>query len=206
MNLGILPRSIVIGGPSYGGKTTLVNYLVDCELVRRGITCTTRPQRDQEPDDAYDFLTETEFDEHKSNGRMAEETLYIGNEDEENFNPWRYGILQDRIDEAVVADLPTMWVLDARGAREMGLLIPNMTSIFLWASGETLVHRGFTRAGETLESIGKRLKNYDREIAIGMTGFDYNLRTDKLTPVQMAIGTLTIAAMAVELKKEWVVV
>jgi guanylate kinase len=186
-----VPQSIVVGGPSFGGKTTAVEILVEKHVARRGITCTTRPRRAIEQEDAYDFLTDVEFDHLKATGEMAEETQYIGNKEDVHRNPIRYGILRHRIDEAMQADLPTVWVLDSRGVQKMRELIPGTVSIFLWASLDTLIARGGGRAGETSESIAKRLSDYDRELRLGMDVFDVHLCTDTMSPIEVAIRILT---------------
>lgn len=67
-----------IVGPSGSGKTTLTTELqhLGFSMTR---TTTTRARREDEPDDAYYFVTAEEFQKAAWEGKFAEYTKYCGN-------------------------------------------------------------------------------------------------------------------------------
>lgn len=69
--------SIIISGPKYVGKTTLVKKIVEKGQTFRIIkTVTTRKQRDGEDIDAYDFISKERFTKLKQENKLILDTEY----------------------------------------------------------------------------------------------------------------------------------
>lgn len=174
-----MPIQYVVGGLSGAGKDTLRNVLLERGIVRRGVTCTTRPKRPSEVDGRdYDFLTYEDFESLRARGEMAEETVYIG-------NPVAYGISWRRVEEARTADKPTMWILDTVGLERMRELFHgDVVSVYLYANMIPLSER-MQQRGEDYETILRRLKRYTEELNLGKMHFDKAIDTTNMTPAEV---------------------
>ena len=67
---------ICLVGPSGSGKTAIMTELVKEDNFVKPLTATTRAQREGEPDDAYQFVSESEFIEAMNNNAFLETTMY----------------------------------------------------------------------------------------------------------------------------------
>lgn len=82
---------ICLVGPSGAGKTAIAKELTNkSEAFIQPITTTTRAKREDDVNDAYNFISEKKFVKLKNEGRFLENTVYSGS---------YYGTEQYRIDE-----------------------------------------------------------------------------------------------------------
>lgn len=84
-------KVIALFGQSGAGKDYLSNFIANAyENINLIRSTTTRPKRDTESQDAYNFITREEFEEKLLNEEFYEATL---------FNGWYYGTEDSTIDE-----------------------------------------------------------------------------------------------------------
>jgi guanylate kinase len=103
------PRIIVLTAPSGSGKTTIAHALMlALPELRFSVSATTRPPRPGEKEGVhYHFLSETEFEEARRDGRLIEyEEVYPG--------CW-YGTLASEVERSSAAD-PVLLDIDVIGA------------------------------------------------------------------------------------------
>jgi guanylate kinase len=106
-----LPRVLVLTGPTCSGKTTLKDALLARSDRYTNIrTCTSRPQRDGEPDDAYFFVTREEFKHKIDTDQLVEYSEYGGN---------LYGMPWSELQRAKAEGRVAVVVLDRKGLKNM---------------------------------------------------------------------------------------
>lgn len=169
----------VISGPSGSGKDTACRTLERRGFLRRMLTITTRPPRPGERNGVdYHFLTVEQFEQAENAGLIGEKTVYIG-------NGTIYGIFWGDMEQAVAADWPSYVILDVVGLNRLRSLYPErVTGIYLVARREVLEER-MRKRGESPETIARRLKNYEAEIATA-TQYDHVLDVSDLSPDEQA--------------------
>lgn len=91
----------VIVGPSYSGKTTLVNSLVR-EGLHKAVTCTTRLPRGR--DDHYNFFTRDGFMHLAKSGALLEHAEYAGE---------LYGVMKKEL------DISDICILEPQGVKNV---------------------------------------------------------------------------------------
>ena len=84
----------ILAGRSASGKSYIADQLCSSLGLKRTITCTTRERRENEPDNAYYFLSLERFYAYKPN--MIESTQYCGE---------YYGVRKNDLDESDFAIL-----------------------------------------------------------------------------------------------------
>lgn len=94
--------NIVLVGKTGSGKTAIAERLTKYFRYEKVKSCTTRPRRADEDDDAYDFLSDEEFDRAK----LSLKTGYGG---------YRYGTPIDRLEEKDKLVL----IVDPNGLRQL---------------------------------------------------------------------------------------
>ena len=151
---------ICISAPSGSGKTTL------CKLVREirseliwSVSCTTRSPRKNEKDgEDYNFISIENFESLIENGNFAEWENVHGN---------YYGTLKSYLDTAIDKKQTILLELDVNGTKSIQNLYPNNSySIFIVPpSKEALRKRLNQRGSESQNSIEKRLRRFEKEMA-----------------------------------------
>ncbi len=152
-------RLIIISAPSGGGKTTIVENLLERRSdLMRSVSYTTRKPREGERDGQdYIFLTEEDFKHKKDTGEFLEW--------EETFGEF-YATGKAQVDEALSAGKDIILSIDVKGAKNVMGLYPESVSIFILPpSQEVLKERLENRATDTEEEIKKRLEEASREMA-----------------------------------------
>ncbi|GIU83603.1 MAG: guanylate kinase [Acidimicrobiales bacterium] len=113
---------------------------------------TTRPRRPGEPPDAYVFVDRAEFEDAISRGRFLEWAEYLGH---------LYG--------TPLPDPPSghdvLLEIDVQGARQVHSLRPDALLVFVDAPSRDEQRRRLEGRGDDPESIEKRLRQADRELA-----------------------------------------
>lgn len=149
----------VVSGPSGTGKDTVVACLLkNHPEIQHTVSATTRPPRDGEKDGInYHFMTVTEFQEHLANDQIVEHTQYCGN---------YYGTLRREIEGRMALHIPVILVIEVEGAGNIKRMYPGATTIFVLPPDmQELEHRLRNRGTESEETIQRRLKRAETEIA-----------------------------------------
>lgn len=142
----------VITGMSGSGKTTVAEYLQNTLHLKKVQTCTTRQRRDNEPENAYTFLSMHEFEECIEKGEMLE---YVRSFD--NYYGTQISAIDSTQDYHILC-------LDWRGAitlreqygRQAYIILMHINDI------DCLNKRIANRSSVSEEEIAKRLKDFDK--------------------------------------------
>ena len=85
-------KLFVLMGKSASGKDTLMTQLLSgCPHIKRVISYTTRPQRENEKNgNEYHFVSDSFFEEKKNEGKVIEERIY-----HTEHGTWKYGTIDE---------------------------------------------------------------------------------------------------------------
>jgi len=157
---------MVISAPSGAGKTTICHGLLkEKSNVRRAVTCTTRPPRQDERDGVdYYFFSAEEFLKRVQSGHFLEHATVYGNS---------YGTLRSEVLEKLRSGHDVLLAIDVQGAAEVTRqaaadpeLAESLVTIFILPpSLRELEERLRGRGTDTAESIRKRIKEARNEIS-----------------------------------------
>jgi guanylate kinase len=114
----------VVAAPSGGGKSSMVNALLDREPgIRLSVSYTTRPPRPGEQDGVhYHFVDEPTFRRFEAAGEFLESAHVHGN--------W-YATSATWLRQQVTAGQDVLLEIDWQGARQVRALIPDSVHIFI---------------------------------------------------------------------------
>lgn len=149
----------VVSGPSGTGKDTVVARLLKKHPeISRTISATTRSMREGEKDGVnYYFVTREEFEHKIAHDEIVEHTCYCDN---------YYGTLRSEVERHMQEKTPVILVIEVEGAGNIKRMYPEATTIFVLPPDmEELEHRLRSRGTESEETIQKRLKRAQTEIA-----------------------------------------
>ncbi len=155
--------ALLLAGPSGGGKTTVMNAIVDIsegfELVR---SATTREKRGDGNDGEYIYLSKNEFLKLSTDGGMLEFTEYGGN---------LYGTPHSEIERITALGKTPILILDLNGAaalrkRELDF---DVYAVYVYAKpavlSERLAARYADEGGRKSERYIIRMENNRRDYA-----------------------------------------
>ena len=158
---------LVLSAPSGTGKTTLGRLLVGhLPRMRRGVTYTTRPQRDGEQQGIdYHFVSEEVFRQ-----RAEQEDFLEYGKVYDHF----YGTSLTSLQQTMRQGNDVMLILDVRGAMQLKQLWPHCVWVFLLPpSLKELQARLRRRGTDTRHQILRRLRGAQSEIPFGVAHCDY---------------------------------
>lgn len=170
INKGLL---IIICAPSGTGKGTIINkYLENHPKTEYSVSCTTRPQRQNDtPGVTYNFLSKEEFFELVKNNGFFEYEEYC-----ENY----YGTPKRFIMDNIENNKDVILEIEYKGALNVKSQFPDAVAVFVMAPSYTeLKNRLESRATDDIEKINKRLEKAKEEVAEA-SKFDYLLINDDL--------------------------
>ena len=152
-------KLFIIAAPSGGGKTSLVNALLerDSRLVL-SISHTTRPARPGELDGQhYHFVSESDFLNMVSNGEFMEHAKVFDH---------YYGTNKQSVAQQLEQNRDVVLEIDWQGARQVRAVFPDCCAIFIIPpSLETLRSRLTGRGQDTQEVIQRRMRDAQAEIS-----------------------------------------
>ncbi len=149
----------IISAPSGGGKTSLVNALLQSvSNIDVSISHTTRPKRPGEQDGTnYHFVDEKTFSDLISQQAFLEHANVFGN---------YYGTSKIWVEEKLKAGVDIILEIDWQGAQQIKKIIPSGIGIFILPpSWETLKERLHERAQDDETVIKRRLTEARTEIS-----------------------------------------
>ena len=145
---------LVLVGPTGSGKTSISKKLTERDGFERVISYTTRQKREEEPEDAYVFISEDDFEEMERDGVFVEMTSYGHS---------RYGSSKKDIDFILDRkDIPVM-VLDICGAVSVKQHYPNSTLVFIERDKESCF-RALLERNLSIDETVNRLASFDGEM------------------------------------------
>jgi guanylate kinase len=168
-------KCVIFSAPSGAGKTTIVKYLLGCNIgLEFSISATSRPKREQEVHaQDYYFLSVDEFKQKIANNEFVEwEEVYA-----DNF----YGTLKSEIERIWTKGKAVIFDVDVEGGLNLKKTFGDKAiSVFVKPpSVVSLEKRLRTRATEAEESIARRMSKANQELGYA-TKFDVVLLNDDL--------------------------
>lgn len=174
---------VVISAPSGGGKTTLVNELINrFPRARRSISMTTRPARITEiQGQDYFFVSENDFKKIESENGFAECATVHGH---------RYGTTKASIQEASGRGEILFLTIDVQGAHSIKKAFPEALTIFVSPPDFDILETRLRKRGTESDSeIRRRLENARKEMAQA-SSFDFQVLNDRLDRAALEIESL----------------
>jgi guanylate kinase len=153
------PRLNVVSAPSGGGKTSLVNALLEQDdRVALSISHTTRPPRPGERDGVhYYFVDEAAFDTLVERGAFLEHARVFDH---------RYGTGREAVEKQLAKGYDVLLDIDWQGARQVRASFPEARSIFILPpSMDELRQRLIDRGQDSEAVIARRMRDARSEIS-----------------------------------------
>jgi guanylate kinase len=167
-------KVLVLGGPTGGGKDTIVELLLkEHPQFVRLTTATTRKPRVYEQDGRdYYFLSNEQFKIAIETGEILEHT-YFANRDE------YYGTYKPDLERKISAGKIPIAVTDRVGAKYMKDHYGATTITVIPVPFESLHERFLSREPDATEEwIARRMENAKEEIELGKGNFDYTIENE----------------------------
>ena len=153
------PGLFVVASPSGGGKTSLVNALLQQdEHVALSVSHTTRAPRPGEEEGVhYYFVDDPTFDSLAEKGAFLEHARVFGS---------RYGTGRAAVAHQLASGFDVLLDIDWQGARQVRKSFPAARTIFILPpSLEVLRNRLANRGQDSMEVIERRMKDARAEIS-----------------------------------------
>ncbi len=165
------PNLYIVAAPSGGGKTSLVNALLQLDdRLRLSISHTTRPPREGEVDGRhYYFVSEDEF------SRLVAENAFL---EHARVYDHRYGTGREQVQRQLDQGFDVMLDIDWQGAAQIRQSFPECRSIFILPpSLEELRRRLALRGQDSTDVIERRMQKARSELSHAHE-FDYMIVND----------------------------
>lgn len=153
------PGVYVVSAPSGGGKTSLVNALLERDpRVALSVSHTTRPPRPGERDGVhYHFVDERSFLELVGHGAFLEHAEVFGH---------RYGTGRDQVERQLADGFDVLLDIDWQGARQVRASCPAGRTIFILPPSMAELHRRLVnRRQDSAAVISRRMRAARAEIS-----------------------------------------
>lgn len=165
------PRLYVVSAPSGGGKTSLVNALLERDdHVALSVSHTTRPPRPGEQDgEHYYFVDEAAFAALVEEGAFLEHARVFDH---------RYGTGREAVERQLARGYDVLLDIDWQGARQVRAAFPEARSIFILPPSMTVLRQRLVGRGQDSEAVIER-RMRDARSEISHAGeFDYLIVND----------------------------
>ena len=167
-------KVLVLGGPTGGGKDTMVAMLLKehFQFIRLTTATTRQPRSYETHATDYYFLSSDEFNKAIETGDIVEHT-YFANRDE------YYGTYKPDLDQKIASGQIPIAVTDRIGAKYMKDNYNATTICVVPTPFESLRERFHAREPDATEEwIAKRMDNACKEIELGKGHFDYTIENE----------------------------
>ncbi len=185
----------VVSAPSGGGKTSLVNGLLEqVDNLKLSISYTTREKRaGEEHEKNYYFVDENEFTSMIAADKFLEHALVFGN---------YYGTAKQKVVEALEQGLDVVLEIDWQGAKQIKDNFPGALLIFVLPPGlDTLRERLENRGSDDAPTIQRRLDDATHEMSQYKL-FDYLVVNDNFEQALTQIITIVEATRLSRIRRE----
>lgn len=165
------PGLYVVAAPSGGGKTSLINALLEKDdRVSLSVSYTTRTARPGEQDGVhYNFIDDATFIGLIEKNAFLEHAEVFGH---------RYGTGRDAVEKKMHAGFDVLLDIDWQGARQIRESFPSCCTIFILPpSLEALSNRLARRGQDSKKVIDQRMRKARAEISHS-SEFDYLIIND----------------------------
>ncbi len=187
-NISENPFLIVISAPSGGGKSTILDRVLDeFDNMQYSISATTRdPRGDEKNGVDYLFLSVDEFEKKIEEDNFLEYANVFGN---------YYGTSKEFIFDCFDKGQYVIMDIDVQGCLKLTQTDCPMIKIFIIPpSVKELEHRLRTRGTDSEDVIVKRLKTAEHEISL-IDKYDYLVINDDLEKAVFAVKNIIWAEM-----------
>ncbi len=136
----------IVAAPSGGGKTSLVNALLESNSdIKLSVSYTTRPPRSGEVDGVnYHFVDEARFHQMVGDGDFLEYAEVFG---------CFYGTAQATINTLLKQEIDVVLEIDWQGAQQVRKLMPACRSIFIVPPSRAELERRLRGRGQDSEAV-----------------------------------------------------
>ena len=153
------PRLYVVSAPSGGGKTSLVNALLERDdHVALSVSHTTRPPRPGERDgEHYYFVDEAAFAALAEKGAFLEHARVFDH---------RYGTGREAVERQLARGYDVLLDIDWQGARQVRAAFPEARTIFILPPSMSVLRQRLVDRGQDSEAvIERRMRDARSEIS-----------------------------------------
>ena len=165
-----LRRLVLIDGPSGAGKSRLVAETIPrfegASAVRR---TTSRPRRDTDSADEYEFVSVEDFEEAERHGEFLESKEFLFD--------MRYGLRWSEVERTLAEARVALGVMNLGNVAHVAAVAPDVVRVLVTASLDDLRRRIEARGTHTQEAIDERLDNA-RKLASSGHLYDHVLVND----------------------------
>ena len=165
------PKLFVVAAPSGGGKTSLINALIDQDKqVRLSVSHTTRPPRPGEQDGVhYHFIDETTFLNLAARDAFLEHARVFDH---------HYGTGREAVEQQLASGYDVILDIDWQGARQIRASFPSCCSVFIVPPSLEVLRQRLTARGQDSEAvIQRRMRDARAEIS-HWSEFDFLIIND----------------------------
>ena len=176
----------IVSGPSGGGKTTLVNKVLEnLNNLRFSVSCTTRePRKGEVNGKDYFFLSEDEFNKMVEEDKFAEYA---------RVHDHMYGTPLAELEKSKSSGVDLILDIDVQGAVQIRKKLGGGVYCFVLPSSfEVLRARLLERGSENTGEIEKRLSDARKEME-DIERYDYIIVNDRLDEAAKCLTSVIIS-------------
>ncbi|MBN9286513.1 MAG: guanylate kinase [Gammaproteobacteria bacterium 39-13] len=185
----------IISAPSGGGKTSLVNALIEqLHMIKVSVSHTTRAPRVGEVHGKnYFFVDQAEFEQYQADGVFLESATVFNHS---------YGTSKNWVLEQLQAGVDVILEIDWQGARRVKEQMPCVSIFILPPSREALLTRLEGRQQDSPEVIASRMEKASHEIS-HYSEYDYVIVNDNFkTALEDLVAVLKAQRVRTSIQKQ----